>query len=70
MAQSIATDRKSFMMQIIPVMLCFFSMGFVDLVGSATNFVKADLNLSGPRQDLFHHLSSSGFLSSPCLPGC
>ncbi len=30
----------------IPVMLCFFTMGFVDLVGSATNFVKADLHLS------------------------
>ncbi len=33
-------------MQMIPVMLCFFTMGFVDLVGSATNFVKADLHLS------------------------
>ncbi|MDE5880165.1 MAG: MFS transporter [Muribaculaceae bacterium] len=26
-------------------MLCFFTMGFVDLVGSATNFVKENLNL-------------------------
>lgn len=27
-------------------MLCFFAMGFVDLVGIASNYVKADLNLS------------------------
>lgn len=31
---------------IIPVMLCFFAMGFVDLVGIASNYVKTDLNLS------------------------
>ena len=27
-------------------MLCFFAMGFVDMVGIASNYVKADLNLS------------------------
>lgn len=62
MAQSIATDRKSFMMQIIPVMLCFFSMGFVDLVGSATNFVKADLNLSGAQAGFIPSLVFFWFL--------
>ena len=31
---------------IIPVMLCFFCMGFVDLVGIASNYVKEDLALS------------------------
>ena len=31
---------------IIPVMLTFFTMGFVDLVGIASNYVKADLALS------------------------
>ena len=31
---------------LIPVMLCFFCMGFVDLVGIASNYVKADLALS------------------------
>ena len=31
---------------IIPVMLCFFCMGFVDLVGIASNYVKEDLQLS------------------------
>ena len=32
--------------KLIPVMLTFFAMGFVDLVGIASNYVKADLNLS------------------------
>ncbi len=31
---------------LIPLMLCFFCMGFVDLVGIASNYVKADLGLS------------------------
>lgn len=31
---------------LIPLMLCFFAMGFVDLVGIASNYVKADLGLS------------------------
>ena len=26
--------------KIIPVMLCFFAMGFVDLVGIASNYIK------------------------------
>ena len=37
---------KTNKMAIIPVMFCFFSMGFVDLVGMASNYVKADLGLS------------------------
>lgn len=31
---------------LISVMLCFFAMGFVDLVGIASNYVKTDLGLS------------------------
>ena len=31
---------------IIPVMLCFFCMGFVDLVGTASNYVKAEQGLT------------------------
>jgi len=31
---------------LIPLMLCFFCMGFVDLVGTASNYVKAEQNLS------------------------
>lgn len=32
--------------KLIPVMLCFFAMGFVDMVGIASNYVKEDLALS------------------------
>ena len=38
--------RKTTSLSLIPVMLCFFAMGFVDLVGIASNYVKADLSLS------------------------
>ncbi len=27
--------------RLLPIMLCFFAMGFVDLVGIASNYVKA-----------------------------
>ena len=32
--------------KLLPVMLCFFTMGYVDMVGIASNYVKADLSLS------------------------
>ncbi len=41
-----AAAGKSIVLQMIPVMLCFFAMGFVDLVGTASNYVKRDLALS------------------------
>lgn len=50
------------MMQMIPVMLCFFAMGFVDLVGSATNFVKEDLNLSSAQAGFIPSLVFFWFL--------
>ncbi len=34
--QSLVNTRRDFIMQILPVMLCFFAMGFVDLVGTAS----------------------------------
>lgn len=37
---------KTNKLALIPVMLCFFTMGFVDLVGIASNYVKEDLALS------------------------
>lgn len=49
-------------MQLIPVMLCFFAMGFVDLVGTATNFVRNDLNLSVSEASLFPSLVFFWFL--------
>ncbi|MDE5842966.1 MAG: MFS transporter [Muribaculaceae bacterium] len=43
-------------------MLCFFVMGFVDLVGSATNFVKEDLNLSAAQAGFIPSLVFFWFL--------
>lgn len=40
-------------MAIISVMFCFFCMGFVDLVGIASNYVKADLHLSDSVANIF-----------------
>lgn len=39
--------------KIIPVMLAFFTMGFVDLVGIATNYVKHDFSLSDTAANSF-----------------
>ena len=49
-------------MQIIPVMFCFFAMGFVDLVGAASNFVQRDLSLSDAEANLFPSLVFFWFL--------
>lgn len=62
MAQSFVTNRKSFLIQIIPVMLCFFAMGFVDLVGTASNYVQKDLNLTDAQANLFPSLVFFWFL--------
>ncbi|MDE6287431.1 MAG: hypothetical protein K2M00_01435 [Muribaculaceae bacterium] len=51
--QTSSTSRNSFLLQIIPVMFCFFVMGFVDLVGTATNYVQKDLGLSDSHAFLF-----------------
>lgn len=37
----------------IPVMMSFFVMGFVDIVGIATNYIKADFHLSDSLANLF-----------------
>lgn len=62
MPQSLVTTRKAFMLQIIPVMLCFFVMGFVDLVGTASNYVQKDLDLSDSQANLFPSLVFFWFL--------
>ena len=38
--------NKTNYLTMIPLMLCFIAMGFVDLVGIASNYVKEDLQLS------------------------
>jgi fucose permease len=54
---------------IIPLMLCFFCMGFVDLVGIASNYVKADLNLSDSVANIFPSLVFFWFLIFSVPPG-
>ena len=44
------------------LMLCFFAMGFVDLVGIASNYVKADLSLTDAQANLFPSLVFFWFL--------
>jgi len=53
---------KSSLMQIVPVMLCFFAMGFVDLVGTASNYVQKDLGLSDSQAAIFPSLVFFWFL--------
>jgi len=48
--------------KLIPVMLCFFTMGFVDMVGIASNYVKADLNLSDSMANMLPSLVFLWFL--------
>lgn len=59
---SIPSGRKSSLAQLIPVMLCFFAMGFVDLVGTASNYVQKDLNLTDSQANLFPSLVFFWFL--------
>ena len=60
--QSLQYGKKGLIMQIIPVMLCFFAMGFVDLVGTASNYVQKDLGLSDSQANLFPSLVFFWFL--------
>jgi fucose permease len=62
-ANSIQPNRgKSSIIQFIPVMLCFFAMGFVDLVGTASNYVQKDLQLTDSQANIFPSLVFFWFL--------
>lgn len=54
--------NKTNKMAIVPVMLCFFAMGFVDLVGIASNYVKEDLQLSDSTANVLPSLVFFWFL--------
>ena len=54
--------NKNKSIYLIPVMLCFFCMGFVDLVGIASNYVKEDLALSDSVANIFPSLVFFWFL--------
>ena len=54
--------NKTSKLVILPLMLCFFCMGFVDLVGIASNYVKEDLNLTDSVANVFPSLVFFWFL--------
>lgn len=59
---TITAKPKTSLLQIVPVMLCFFVMGFVDLVGTASNYVQTDLSLTDAQANLFPSLVFFWFL--------
>ena len=63
-------NNQKIIFRLIPIMLTFFAMGFVDLVGIASNYVKADFGLSDsltnllPRNSMTRSSLSSTFAMS------
>ncbi len=55
-------NNKSSLKVLLPVMLCFFTMGFVDLVGIASNYVQKDLMLSDAKANMMPSLVFFWFL--------
>ncbi len=55
-------DKKIDKLALVSVMLCFFAMGFVDLVGIASNYVKKDLGLNDATANVFPSLVFFWFL--------
>ena len=49
-------------LSLIPLMFCFFAMGFVDLVGIASNYLKENLHLSDSLANVFPSLVFFWFL--------
>jgi fucose permease len=54
--------NKTSKFALLSVMLCFFAMGFVDLVGIASNYVKEDLGLNDSTANIFPSLVFFWFL--------
>lgn len=54
--------NNSMKLTVVPVMLCFFAMGFVDMVGIASNYVKEDLMLNDATANIFPSLVFFWFL--------
>lgn len=57
-----SANKSGLPLGLLSVMLCFFVMGFVDLVGIASNYVKADLGLSDAQANIFPSLVFFWFL--------
>lgn len=57
-----STEQSNPLTKLIPIMLAFFAMGFVDLVGAATSYVKDDLQLSDTLANVFPSMVFFWFL--------
>lgn len=55
-------NNKKISIALVSTLLAFFAMGFVDLVGIATNYVKADFNLTDTVANLFPSMVFFWFL--------
>lgn len=55
-------NKKTSLAVLLPVMLCFFTMGFVDLVGIASNYVQKDLGLTDAKANIMPSLVFFWFL--------
>ena len=55
-------NNKNSLAVLLPVMLCFFTMGFVDLVGIASNYVQKDLGLTDAKANMMPSLVFFWFL--------
>ena len=55
-------NKKTSLAVLLPVMMCFFTMGFVDLVGIASNYVQNDLGLSDAKANMMPSLVFFWFL--------
>ena len=54
--------QKTSKFALLSVMLCFFTMGFVDLVGIASNYVQQDLGLTHAQANIMPSLVFFWFL--------
>lgn len=54
--------QKSIYIGLLPVMLAFFCMGFVDMVGTATNYAQKDLGLDDATANIFPSMVFFWFL--------
>ena len=55
--------EKKIFIKLIPIMLTFFAMGFVDLVGIASNYIKKDFGLSDSVANIFPSMVFFWFLA-------
>lgn len=56
------TNNKGFYTKILPIMMAFFCMGFVDMVGTATNYAQKDLGLDDATANIFPSMVFFWFL--------